>query len=422
MTTQPPVRRWGSLFHHHDFRQLFIGDTISQVGTQLSLLALPVLAVRVLNADELQMGLLGFCEFLAFLVVGLPAGAWVDRWRKRWVLVTGDVVRALALASLPFARLLDLLTLAQMFVVAVVIGVCTVFFDVAYQSYLPDIVEPEHIGEGNAKLQASQSVAMIGGPAMAGGLIKLVGAPFTIALDALSFLLSAVFVRRINHVDTPPPREERRPLLVEIREGLSFVLQNPLLWRITASTGTANFFSSMTGALLVLYCLRDLDLDEAHIGIAMGLGAVGGLVGALLTPRVNALIGEGRTIPAMCLFWIPAGILMPLAGIVVPPMVALTVSSLLITFAAVVYNVTQVSFRQRLCPRPLLGRMNASIRFVVWGTMPLGSLAGGALGQAFGVRPVFWIGLAGSAVAALPVLFSPLITMRDLPKEMDRLS
>jgi MFS family permease len=424
MSAEPSTisRRRGGLFHHHDFRQLFLGDTISQFGTQLSLLALPVLAIRVLGADEFEMGLLGFCEFLAFLVIGLPAGAWVDRWRKQRVLVTGDLVRALALASLPLAWALDVLTLAQMFAVALVIGVCTVFFDVAYQSYLPDIVEPEHIGEGNAKLQASQSVAMIGGPALAGGLIKLVGAPLTVGLDALSFVWSAFFVRRIRHVDTPPPRDARRPLVAEIREGLSFVLTNPLLWRITACTGTSNFFSSMTGALLVLYCLRELDLDAGHVGIAMGLGAVGGLVGAVCTPQINAWLGEGRTIPLAALVWIPAGALMPLAGTVIPPMAALTASSLVITFAVVVYNVTQVSFRQRLCPRPLLGRMNASIRFIVWGTMPIGSLAGGVLGEALGIRPVFWIGVAGSALAALPVLFSPLLTMGDLPRELDRLS
>jgi MFS family permease len=415
-------RRRGGLFHHHDFRQLFLGDTISQFGTQLSLLALPVLAIRVLGADEFEMGLLGFCEFLAFLVIGLPAGAWVDRWRKQRVLVTSDLVRALALASLPVGWALDVLTLVQMFAVALVIGVGTVFFDVAYQSYLPDIVEPEHIGEGNAKLQASQSVAMIGGPALAGGLIKLVGAPLTVGLDALSFVWSAFFVRRIRHVDTPPPRDARRPLVAEIREGLSFVLKNPLLWRITVCTGTSNFFSSMTGALLVLYCLRELDLDAGHVGIAMGLGAVGGLVGAVCTPHINAWLGEGRTIPLTALLWIPAGVLMPLAGTVIPPMVALTASSLVITFAVVVYNVTQVSFRQRLCPRPLLGRMNASIRFIVWGTMPIGSFAGGVLGEALGIRPVFWIGVAGSALAALPVLFSPLLTMGDLPKELDRLS
>jgi MFS family permease len=383
---------------------------------------MPVLAVKVLHADEFEMGLLGTFEFLAFLVIGLPAGAWVDRWRKKRVLMGNDVIRAIALATLPLAWAMDALTLMQMFAVALVIGLCTVFFDVAYQSYLPDIVEPDQIGEGNAKLQASQSVAMIGGPAIAGGLIKVIGAPLTIALDAVSFLGSALFVRRIRHVDTPPPREDRRPLVEEIREGLAFVLKNPLLWRITACTGTANFFSSMTGAMLVIFALTELHLDAGHLGFAMGVGAAGGLLGALTTPRVNRLVGEGRTIPLAALVWIPAETLMPLAGTVIPPMVAITVSSFLITFVVVLYNVTQVSFRQRLCPRPLLGRMNASIRFIVWGTMPIGAFVGGVVGQAIGARNVFWIGLVGAAIAALPVVFSPLIRMRDLPKEMDRLS
>ena len=200
------------------------------------MLAIPVLAVKVLDAGAFEMGLLATCEFLAFLVIGLPAGAWVDRWRKQRVLVANDLVRALALGSLPLAWALDVLTFPQMLVVALVVGCCTVFFDVAYQSYLPDIVEPDQIGEGNAKLQAVQSVAMIGGPAVGGGLIKLIGAPLTIALDALSFVWSAFWIRRIEHVDTPPPREDRRPLVVEVREGLTFVLKHPLLWRITACT------------------------------------------------------------------------------------------------------------------------------------------------------------------------------------------
>ena len=419
---EPPTRLRGGLFRHHDFRQLFVGDTISQVGTQLTMLAIPVLAVKVLHADEFEMGLLGTFEFLAFLVIGLPSGAWVDRWRKKRVLMTNDLVRAAALASLPLAWALDVLTLVQMFAVALVMGVCTVFFDVAYQSYLPDIVEPEHIGEGNAKLQASQSVAMIAGPALAGGLIKAIGAPFTIALDALSFLGSAFFVRRIRHVDTPPPREDRRPLVVEVREGLSFVVRNPLLLRITACTSISNFFTSMTGAMMVIFALNDLGLDPGHLGIAMGIGSVGGLLGALATPRINRLVGEGRTIPLSTLMWLPAGVLMPLAGTVVPPMVALTVSNLVLMFSVVVYNVTQVSFRQRLCPRPLLGRMNASIRFIVWGTMPIGSFVGGLVGEAVGARNVYWIGLVGAAISALPVLLSPLMRMRDLPRELDRLS
>jgi MFS family permease len=422
MTTERQRAPRGGLLRQHDFRQLFLGDTISQLGTQLTMLALPVLAVKELHANALQMGLLGFCEFLAFLVIGLPAGAWVDRWRKQRVLVASDVVRALALGSLPLAWGLGLLSFPQLLVVGLVVGSSTVFFDVAYQSYLPEIVPPEDISEGNAKLQASQSVAMIAGPAIAGAAIRVIGAPLTIAADSLSFLWSAFWVRRIRHEDTPPPRESRRPLHVEIREGLAFVLGHPLLWRITATTSASNFFSSMTGALLVIYSLRTLGIDEGQLGVALGIGAAGGLVGALSAPRVTRWIGEGRVIPFSALLMWPAGFLMPLAGLVISPVVAVAGYMLIESFSVVLYNVTQVSFRQRLCPRPLLGRMNASIRFLVWGVMPIGSLVGGLLGQSVGVREVWWIGAVGAVVATAPVLISPLVRMRDLPRELDRLS
>ncbi len=410
----------GGLFRHHDFRQLFVGDTISQVGTQLSGLALPVLAVQVLGASAFEMGLLTTFEFLAFLVIGLPAGAWVDRWRKRRVLVTSDLVRALALGSLPVAWYLDVLTLWQMFAVALVVGTCTVFFDVAYQSYLPELVPSDKISEGNAKLQASQSVAQVAGPAVAGGLIKLMGAPLTILVDALSFVGSALFIRRIRHVDVPADRSQRRALRVEITEGLSFVLKHPLLIRITACTAIGNLFHSMAGALLVLFVLRDLGLDVGALGLAFSVGSVGGLLGALSATRVNRLVGEGRSIPVSALLGVPFGALLPLAGILIHPMVALTISTFGFSYVVVVYNITQVSFRQRLCPRPLLGRMNASIRFIVWGTMPIGAFVGGVLGQAFGIRAVLWIALAGSALACLPVLLSPLLSMRDMPAELDQ--
>lgn len=418
---EPPTRRRGGLFRHHDFRQLFIGDSLSQFGTQLTGLAIPVLAVKVLDAGAFEMGLLATCEFLAFLVIGLPAGAWVDRWRKKRVLIVNDLIRAAALGSLPLAWALDLLTFPQMLVVATVVGCCTVFFDVAYQSYLPDIVDPEHIGEGNAKLQAVQSVAMIGGPAAGGGLIKLIGAPLTVMLDALSFVWSAFWIRRIRHVDTPPPRESRRPLVVEVREGLSFVLRHPLLWRITACTSLANLFSSISGAMLVLYALR-LGVDEAQLGLAFGIGAIGGLLGALVVTRLTAWVGEGRIIPLAALVWMPSGFLMPLAGTVLEPMTAVIGYMFLNTFGVVLYNVSQVSFRQRLCPRPMLGRMNASIRFLVWGVMPIGGFLGGVLGHQFGLRSVFWIEAFGAILAAMPVLLSPLVRMRDLPRELDQLS
>jgi predicted MFS family arabinose efflux permease len=420
MTVEPQIRR--SLFRQHDFRQLFVAKATSSVGTQLTGLAMPVLAVQVLHADELQMGLLGTFEFLAFLVIGLPAGAWVDRWRRKRVLVTNDLVRAVVLASIPLAWALDVLTLAQLLVVALVTGACTVFFDVADQSYLPEIVEPQRIGEGNAKLQAAESVSSIAGPALAGGLIKLIGPTRAIGLDALTFVGSAWSVSRIQHEDSAPERADRRPLRVEIAEGLVFVLRHPLLLRITACTSIGNFFTSMGGALLVLYGLRQLDLDAGHLGLAFGIGSVGGLLGALSATWTAQRIGEGRIIPLSALLFAPVLALLPLAGLVIPAMLALSVEMLLFSYLVVIYNITQVSFRQRLCPRPLLGRMNASIRFIVWGSMPIGTFIGGVLGQATSIRLVLWVGVAGAVVAALPVFFSPLLTMGAMPDELDQLS
>jgi MFS family permease len=415
-------RTRGGLFRHHDFRQLFVAKATSSMGTQLTTLALPVLAVQVLHADAFQMGLLGTFEFLAFLVVGLPAGAWVDRWHRQRVLVVNDLIRAVALASLPLAWVLGWLTLPQLLLVALVTGTCTVFFDVADQSYLPELVDSHQIGDGNAKLQAAESVSMIAGPALAGGLIKLMGAASTIGVDAVSFVGSALFVSRIRHEDHPPPRETRRQLHVEIAEGLRFVLRHPLLWRITACTSLGNFFNSMSSTLIVLFALKQLDLDPGHLGIIFGIGSVGGLLGALTATRVADRVGEGRVIPLSALVWVPAQALVPLAGLVIAPLVALPISYFFVSFVVVLYNITQVSFRQRLCPRPLLGRMKASIRFIVWGCMPIGSFIGGLLAAAYGIRVVMWISVVGAFVAALPVLLSPLISMGKMPDELDQLS
>ncbi len=421
MTTVDEGRR-ASLWRHHDFRQLWIGDTISQVGTQLSQLALPVLAVTVLQAGPREMGLLTAFETLAFLVVGLPAGAWVDRWRKKRVLVTGDVVRALALASIPLAWALGHLTLGQLYVVALLAGVATVFFDVAYQSYLPSIVAGDQMVDGNAKLQASQSVAQVGGPAVGGALLRVVSAPVLIAVDAVSFAVSAFFVRRIRHVETPPSRESRRPLRVEIGEGLSFVVRHPLLVRITACTSISNFASGIVNALFVLYVLRTLGLGTAVVGAVFSVAAVGGLLGAVVTSRVVRFVGEARTIPVAAVLFGLGELATPLAAYLSgtgPQVVLLTVGAAIAGVGVVVYNVTQVSFRQRLCPPALLGRMNASVRFIVWGSLPLGGLAGGFLGEGIGIVPTLWIAAGLHLASSLPVLLSPLPRMRDLPRELD---
>ncbi|HEX5534113.1 MAG TPA: MFS transporter [Actinomycetales bacterium] len=428
--TSPPAptrSRWrralrfdpNSLAFHHDFRQLWFGDAVSQLGVQLTMLALPVLAVRVLDATPFQMGLLTAFEMAAFLLVGLPAGAWVDRWRKKRVLMLGDAVRGALLLTLPAAYVLDMLTMTQLFLVAFGVGTATVFFDVAYQSYLPDLVPSERIAEGNAKLQAVQSVSQVAGPALGGGLIRLIGAPFTIASTAICMIASVTFVWRIRHTESPPARADRRPLRTEIAEGLSFVLKHPLLVRITACTALSNFFSAMTASLLVLYVLRVLGLNETVIGLVMSAGSVGGLIAAVVAARLALWIGEGRIIPLSILAGAPFAALAPLAS-VLPSIPALAVGSFGISFTVVVYNVTQVSFRQRVCPKPLLGRMNASVRCIVWGTMPLGGLVAGVLGSRLGVVPTLWVAAAGAAVAAAPVLFSPLIGMRQLPQGLDQ--
>jgi len=417
MSTQTLARQ-RSLMFHHDFRQLWIGDTISQFGTQVSVIALPYLAVTVLGADEFEMGILGTLEFLAFLVIGLPAGAWVDRWRRKRVLIANDIVRAIALGTLPLAYVFDVLTLGQLFVVAVVTGTATVFFDVAYQSYLPSIVERHQITEGNSKLEISRSTAQVGGPGLGGLMIKLLGAPLMIAVDAASYLLSAFFVARIRHEEPPHDRTARRALRVEIAEGVRFVAKHPLLRRIAACTSLFNFFSSMTASLLILYMVRDLDLEPGVIGLVFSAGAVGGLLGAFAATPFAKLVGEGRAIPIGAALSVPFMFFTPLAAFG-PAVPLLIVGGLGMSFAIVVYNVTQVSFRQRMCPPHLLGRMNATIRFLVWGTMPIGAFLGGAIGAASGVLTVLWVAAFGSILAALPVVISPLIGMRELPDEYD---
>ncbi|WP_052090848.1 MFS transporter [Modestobacter caceresii] len=407
-----------SLLRHHDFRQLWAAETVSQVGTQVTLLALPVLAVSLLEATPLEMGVLTALETAAFLLIGLPAGAWVDRWRRRRVLVTADLVRAAVLATLPVAYLLDVLTLGQLFVVAAATGTATVFFDVAYQSYLPALVDRDQLVDGNGKLEASRAVAQVAGPGITGVLLRVLSAPMVIALDAASFLLSAFFLSRVERPDAVPDRAGRRPLRTEIAEGLSFVVRQPLLRRIVACTGTSNLFSTITTTLLVLYALRRLELSESVLGLVFSAGAVGGLVGAATAARFARTVGEGRAIPLAVMVMVPFTALTPLAA-TGAPLILLPLGQFGFSWAVVVYNITQVSFRQRLCPPALLGRMNASVRFLVFGTMPLGGLLGGVLGTWLGVLPTLWIAAAGQLLAAGWVVASPLLRMRDLPDGPD---
>lgn len=419
MSTSTAPRR--SLFRHHDFRQLWLGDTVSVFGAQFVGFALPLLAVQVLHADAFEMGLLGMLESLAFLLISLPAGALVDRWRKKRVIVAGDLLRAALLLTIPVAWLLDVLTMGQLFVIAFGVGSITVFFDVANQSYLPEIVEGDQISDGNGKLQASQQTAMVAGPAAAGALVRAIGAPLTIAVTAVCMALSSLFVSRIRHREETPDPAARRPLRSEIKEGMSFVLRHPLLRRIVACTGLTNLATAAIFALFVLYAVRTLGFSETTLGLVMSVGAVGGLLGAVSSGPFARLVGEGRAIPLSAVVGGLAIFSVPLAS-VLAPVPTLMVGYGLMSWSMVVYNIAQVSFRQRLCPKPLLGRMNASIRFLVWGPMPVGAFLGGLLGRELGLLPTLWIASWVALAAALPVVLSPLVGMRELPRSLDALA
>ncbi|MFC5287730.1 MFS transporter [Actinokineospora guangxiensis] len=407
-----------TLRHHTDFKRLWVGDTIAQLGTNVGTIVLPLLAVGLLNASAFEMGLLTAAEYAAFLLIGLPAGAWVDRMRRRPMMIRMDLARAALLITVPVAWWLDALTFGHLVVVALLVGACTVFFDVGYQSYLPSLVGRELLVEGNAKLQASHSVAFTAGPALGGGLAQLIGAASALVTTGVGYLASAFFLSRISAAEPEPPRPATRDLRVEVMEGLRFVLGNRYLRSIVGCTATWNLFNGVNAAVMVLFLVNDIGLNEGSVGLVVGLAGVGGILGALLAGRIGRLLGQARTIWVAAVVSAPFGLLFPLAE--PGPMLVVAVAGFLVVQAmGVVYNVAQVSFRQTICPDRLLGRMNASVRFIVWGTLPLGGLLGGVLGEWVGVRETVWVAVIGWAAAALWVVLSPLRALRDLPGQQD---
>lgn len=409
-----------SLTRDRAFLTLWAGETVSEFGATLSGLAIPVLAITLLGASEWEVGVLGAAQQAAFLVIGLPVGAWVDRMRKRRVMIAADLVRAVALALIPALWMLGALQMWHVYVIAVVVGGATVFFDVGYQSFVPVLVRSDQIGSANARLQATAQLSQVAGPAAAGGLLAVLTAPFVLACTAAGYVVSLLCLLFVPDREPRHERVQGRSLWREIGEGLGFIWGQRLIWRITMATAAANLTGTITVTLLSVLVLRTLGLSPAVYGLLMSSGAVGGIVGAVVTPWLTRRIGEGTIIPVAAVVGSIAGLLVPLASVLPDAAIPLLVAGEFATmFAALVYNIAQVSFRQRVCPPELLGRMNASIRCIVWGVMPLGALAAGALGQAIGIPATMWIGgVLGLAYCAI-VVFSPLRGMRTLPTSLD---
>jgi MFS family permease len=412
-----------SLLRHPDFVRLWTAETVSQLGTQVSALAIPFVAIDILQASTFEVALLGVVDYLPFLLIGLPAGVWVDRMRRRPLMIVGDLGRAVALATIPAAFLLGVLTIVQLYVVGFVVGVLTVFFDVAYQSYLPSVVARDQLQEGNAKLEISRAGAAVVGPGLAGALIAVLQAPLAVVLDAVSFLGSALFLVLIRRPETAPEvhGQAGRPsagMRGEMAAGLRYVLGHAYLKNIAACTATANLFGNVATSVLLVFAVRELGMTAEAIGVAFSIGATGALLGALSANRISRWLGVGPTIIA---FTGVGGLaLLPLAlvpsGTSTPVLVALAaLSGFVGGVSMVVYNVAQVSLRQAITPARMQGRMNATMRWFVWGTIPIGGLLGGVVGTVLGVREAMVIGAIGEVASILPVLFSPVRRIREMP-------
>jgi len=395
--------------------RLWLAQTISVFGSGFTQLALPLIAATTLGATPAQMGSLHAVQFAPFLLLGLFVGVWVDRLPRRSVLIAGDAGRAVLLAMIPVAAFGGILTMPHLYAIGFLVGVLTVFFEIAYQAYLPALVTSTQLVEGNSKLEGTRSLAQVASPGIAGVIIEMVSASAAIVLNALSFLVSALFIGAIRQRELALEHAARRPMWAEIREGLGVVFGHRMLRSIAGCTATSNFFFSAVSALFILFVTRTLGLSAGAIGLVFALGNLGGVTGAMLAAPVARRIGTGPAIVAGSF----------LAGFGVAPIVFATPASALpiliatqavVSFANVVYNVNQVSLRQAITPLRLQGRMNATMRFVVWGTIPLGSLAGGIAGELLGLRGGIAVGAAGAALAFMWVLLSPVRSLRVAPE------
>ena len=385
-----------------------------QLADRFVFLALPLVAIILLDADEFAVGVLTAMTTAGSLLIGLPAGAWVDRWRKRQVMIYTDLLRAALLLLVPLAWWADALTIWLLCAVALVHGLLTVLFDVSYTSYLPALVAREHLVEGNAKIAAVRSAVSISGPGVAGPLVAWWGAPLTLVASCAGMLLSALGVLRIRTPEAWPPPGATRHLGREVTEGLRFVLGHPLLRPMLFTDGIFSLFLVTYQTMLLVFLSRHLGLASFGIGLVLSGMACGGFTGALLARRLIARIGPGPAVWLAPLCTAPAAALMPAAGFGWPLWLAVA-GLALVSAGGVVRLIGQVGLQQAVTPDRLLGRMSATVRFVQWGSMPIAGLVGGTLGGVLGAPAVLWIGAAGMTAAFLPALLSPLRTTRELP-------
>lgn len=410
--------RWNNLSISPDFLKLWLGQTISHFGSWLG--ALGLLAIIHLEATPAQMGTLETLRAAPVLLLGLFAGVWVDRLRRKPILIWADLGRAGLLGLAAWAALSNSLRMEHLYVVGFVVGALTIFFNIAYRAYLPALVARKRLVGANSRLSASESVAEIASPGLGGLLVQLVGAPLTLMMDSGSFLLSALFVGWIHKTELPRRAvagpDSTETVWREIRAGLDFVYQHSILRALVGAAATRNFFGGFFAALYGLYVLRTLGLNATTLGILIGTGGLGALIGSLWAGRISRRLGPGRALLATLFVGGVLNLLVPLAqGPAWFAILMLLIPQLIGDFFGVIYSILEISVRQSATPDAMLGRVNASFDFVAHGIGTLGIFVGGLLGSAIGLRPALLVAALGLTLASIWLLASPVRHMDHVP-------
>ena len=427
-----------SLWHHRNFLKLWTSDTISQFGTQFSGYAIPFTAL-LLTSDPLAFSILNASAFIGFAVFALFIGVYVDRHRRQRIMTLANVGRGIFLGLIPLAAVTGTLTRAGMpllYFVSFMVGLLTVFFDVSYQAILPSLVDRSQLVEGNSKLEWSRSGAQVVGPGMAGLVVQAVYPPLAIAIDATSYMASASVLSRIKQDELIKP--STASVWHDLKEGLAIVLKDKRLRSIAGSTATSNFFSNVIFSILILYLVRQLGYTAAVVGTIFLIGGLGAFGGIALSSRLTRLFGVGPVIIAGMILGglgtIPYALansslsapIFSATGIPVLGSFRLDLNALILmmggfvtSIGVVVYNINQVSLRQAIVPKSIQGRMNASMRWIVWGTIPAGAITGGVLAEVFGLREAIVVGVIGGIFSFLWVFLSPVRSLKHVPEPME---
>lgn len=413
--------RFTGLWRQADFLRLWVGQTVSVFGSLVGGLAMDFTAVIWLGATPLQISVLAACRIVPGFAVGLPAGAWVDRLHRRPLLIAADAGRALALFSVPIAAVLDWLTIEQLYLVALTTSALGIFFDTAYEAYLPTLVERHELVEGNSKLAATASISEVGAFGLSGWLVQLFSGPGAILVDATSFVVSAFSVWRIRASEPPPaPIGERQHLLREVQEGLKLIASNAILRTVAITNAIASFSNQLVGVTILLYLNREVGFGPGVLGMIFAIGGITGLAGTAVAGKSAWFGGFGRAL-VLAAFMRSAGLVfLPLAASVSVVSVVFLVMSQVVTDPAwAFYDINVVSLRQTITPDRLLGRMNASMRFLDLGAMLVGSFAGGLLGQSIGLRETLFVAVGVRTMPVLWLLLSPIARLREIPPPIE---